>query len=100
VKLVANDYIQNCEGIEWDLICCPGGLQGSKNLSESMILKQLIINQADKKKLIGAICAAPAIVLHQYGILHQRSATCYPAPQFRGKTLCCEIEDKLTVSFP
>jgi len=31
---------------------------------------------------VGAICAAPAVVLAAHGLLGQREATCYPAPQF------------------
>ena len=36
----------------------------------------------NKKKLIGAICAAP-IVLHQAGIINQRSITSYPDEDYK-----------------
>ena len=63
-------------------------MPGSIRLQENNLLKEIIINHNKQFKLIGAICAAPAIVLSNYGILQGKTVTCYPASQFQGHTLC------------
>ena len=47
------------------------------------MLRELITEQNLQQKPLGAICAAPAVVLVPMGILEAKSATCYPAPKFR-----------------
>lgn len=59
-------------------------MPGSIRLKENKILKDLVINHVNQSKLIGAICAAPSIVLNNYGILQGKTVTCYPSSQFRG----------------
>lgn len=63
---------------EYDMIVLPGGMPGAKNLAEN----QMVINEIkefDKNnKLIGAICAAPAIVLTKAEIVNGRKVTSYP----------------------
>lgn len=56
----------------------PGGLPGTYNLAESEFAKKLFINLNDRKKLIGAICAAP-YALFRFGVLKGKSATVNPA---------------------
>lgn len=57
----------------------PGGMPGAENLFNFAPLEGLLrrqFNAADGK--IAAICAAPAVVLGQLGLLKGRKATCYP----------------------
>lgn len=60
-----------------DFILLPGGMPGVKNLSEKKELLSLIKDFDNKKKYIGAICAAP-FVLERAGILKGRKVTSYP----------------------
>lgn len=79
----------------WDMIVLPGGMPGAEHLRDSAALQALLHNHAvQSQKLVGAICAAPAVVLalsSQESLLKQISAssvttaTCYPAPVFRTK---------------
>jgi protein deglycase len=85
VNLIANFSIEDCTHHQYDLICLPGGMPGATRLQESQILKEIMINHTKKSHLIGAICASPAVVLREFGLLHGKNATCYPAPQFRGR---------------
>lgn len=64
-------------GAEWLIL--PGGMPGAENLYECAPLQGLLRRQAgsDSGK-IAAICAAPAVVLGQLGLLEGRKATCYP----------------------
>jgi 4-methyl-5(b-hydroxyethyl)-thiazole monophosphate biosynthesis len=61
-----------------DAIIFPGGQPGAENLKNSVKVLDLITKMNDKKKLIAAICASPALVLAPTGILNGKKATCYP----------------------
>lgn len=57
----------------------PGGMPGALNLYECAPLQGLLERQAQSKEgRIAAICAAPAVVLGQLGLLEGHKATCYP----------------------
>lgn len=62
---------------EW--IILPGGMPGATNLYEFAPLRGLLQRQAESKHgRIAAICAAPAVVLGQLGLISGVKATCYP----------------------
>ncbi len=61
-----------------DLAVLPGGGKGSANLASSDELKALIGRMLAGKRLVGAICAAPAVALGSWGFLSGRRYTCYP----------------------
>ncbi len=61
-----------------DAVILPGGMPGADNLKKSSVLKKLLEDMNKSNKVIGAICAAPAVTLAAHGILHGRKATCYP----------------------
>ncbi|MBI3252789.1 MAG: DJ-1/PfpI family protein [Candidatus Omnitrophica bacterium] len=61
-----------------DAVVLPGGMPGADNLKKSKALGALLSKMDQNKKLIGAICAAPARVLAGAGILDGKKATCYP----------------------
>lgn len=62
-----------------DWLILPGGMPGASNLYEFGPLQGLLKNQAESKDgRIAAICAAPAVVLGQLGLLKNEKATCYP----------------------
>ena len=61
-----------------DAIILPGGLPGAQNLGESKKVTELVKKMNSQNKVVGAICAAPALVLAQTGILDGKRATCYP----------------------
>lgn len=60
-----------------DLVVLPGGGKGSQNLASSPELKTLVTHMMKEKRLVGAICAAPAVVLGGWGLLEGRSFTCF-----------------------
>lgn len=74
---------------EWLIL--PGGMPGATNLYEFAPLQGLLEAQKDSKKgRIAAICAAPAVVLGQLGLLKGEKATCYPGFE---EMLGCEVVD-------
>lgn len=60
-----------------DIIVCPGGMPGTKNLEACKILTEQIKKFHEEGKLIGAICAAPSIFGH-LGLLQGKKACIYP----------------------
>lgn len=77
-KITADCGIDDCVGKEWDLIALPGGVKGAENLAASSCLDGLIRSQAQSGRLYAAICAAPATVLGDKGLLADKIATCHP----------------------
>lgn len=62
-----------------DWLILPGGMPGATNLYEFAPLRELLTRQASSKNgRIAAICASPAVVLGQMGLLKGEHATCYP----------------------
>lgn len=61
---------------EWLIL--PGGMPGASNLYEFAPLQGLLRSHKEAGGHIAAICAAPAVVLGQLGLLEGEKATCYP----------------------
>lgn len=61
-----------------EVLFLPGGLPGAKNLAANKILYELIHKQLKANKIVAAICAAPAYVLGDKGLLKGRRFTGYP----------------------
>jgi protein deglycase len=81
VKLVADVLIAECTGKTYDCIALPGGMPGAEHLRDNAVLTELLKQQDKSKRLIAAICAAPAVVLAPHGLLKGHKATCYPSAQ-------------------
>ncbi|HOX25343.1 MAG TPA: DJ-1/PfpI family protein [Candidatus Krumholzibacteria bacterium] len=79
VRLVADRLLDDLAGQTFDLIALPGGLPGAAHLRDSPALTALLRGQHARGALIGAICAAPVVVLLHHGLLDGRAATCFPA---------------------
>ena len=77
VTFQADLLLENYQDLP-DAVVLPGGMPGAKNLGESKKVAEIVKNMNSQKKVIGAICAAPALVLVPTGILEGRKATCYP----------------------
>ena len=78
VRIVADRLFADCDFSDADLLLLPGGMPGAANLHAHQGVCQALLQQAKAGKKIAAICAAPAVVLGQLGILKGKRATCYP----------------------
>lgn len=82
IKVVANETLRNfiSEGkiSEVDAVIVPGGMLGSKNISGCKEALTFIEDCFAERKLVAAICAAPALVLSRTSVLHGKKWTCYP----------------------
>ena len=95
VKLLADEYINNINSEKFDLIVLHGGQPGTDNLKKDPRVTTLLNEMKNKKKLIGAICAAP-IILEENGILSKRKRTSHPSAK---ETLFGDLykEDRVVV---
>ena len=78
VRIMADTLIEDVDVSDADLLFLPGGMPGASNLYEHEGVRKAVLAQAEKGKKIAAICASPAVVLAQLGILDDKLATCYP----------------------
>lgn len=79
VTFQADRVLSDTEDV--DAVILPGGLPGADNLAASAKLAAVIQAQVAAGKLVAAICATPAWVLPQLGLLDGKRATCYPGCQ-------------------
>ena len=64
---------------DYDCVVVPGGGRGADNIAASPQAVFLIKRHFGAGKLVAAICAAPAVVLHgACGILQGKNFTCFP----------------------
>ncbi|MEJ5339146.1 MAG: DJ-1 family glyoxalase III [Aquificaceae bacterium] len=78
IKIVPDTTVDSLNPDELDLIILPGGAGGVERLKQDQRVEKLIKNMQEKKKLIGAICAAPT-ALAKFGVLEGKRATVYPS---------------------
>ncbi len=83
IKVVADiklaDFVKNESYKDFDCIVIPGGMPGASNIAQSEQAVNLIKAFVEKGKLIGCICASPAVVLPKTGALEGHKWTCYPS---------------------
>ncbi|CAB9502551.1 Protein/nucleic acid deglycase DJ-1 [Seminavis robusta] len=98
IKVMADATIEDAAKEEWDLVALPGGMPGATHLKVSKALTSILEKQKGAKKLYGAVCASPAVVLASQGFLDESvPSTCYPAPGFRDN-LKIVSDDKVVIA--
>lgn len=82
ITVKADKNIEQISLDSYDGVVIPGGMPGAVNISECKRAVDGIKALLEKGKLVSAICASPAVVLADNGLLSVDKATCYPAKQF------------------
>jgi 4-methyl-5(b-hydroxyethyl)-thiazole monophosphate biosynthesis len=77
IKMEADALYEEAATREYDAIVLPGG-PGVPKLDRVKGLHKLLKEQVARKKIVAAICAAPAILANA-GLLEGRMASCYPS---------------------
>jgi len=80
-----------------DLIVLPGGLPGSEHLGDSHEVRALTQKVHDNGGVCAAICAAPALTLARFGLLDDRTATCYPSFERHFNATTTHSEERVVV---
>ena len=78
MTIVTDTVIGEVTGANPKWIVLPGGMPGAENLHKCVALGEMIERQTECGGHIAAICAAPAVVLAQAGLMDGRKMTCYP----------------------
>lgn len=78
-------------------------MPGSARLRDSETLRKITSKQAEEKRMYAAICAAPAVTLHPWGLLKRKQTTCHPAfmhqlPTFWAVKSNIQVSGELTTS--
>ncbi len=81
VAVLADKTLRESDDESFDIVFLPGGMPGAVNLSQSWSVNERIIKAAAEGKIVSAICASPAVVLANAGLLNDRKATCYPGSE-------------------
>jgi 4-methyl-5(b-hydroxyethyl)-thiazole monophosphate biosynthesis len=77
--VVPDIALEDVPARDWDAVVLPGGMPGAENLAADERVLELVRRQLDAGRVVAAICAAPAVVLGEHGLLGDRRATCHPA---------------------
>lgn len=96
ITLEADTTLEALDGLP-EAIVLPGGMPGAENLANSEVLNDILEKMHAQGRTIGAICAAPAVVLAATGILDGRNATCYPGFEARFSDAVNFREDRVVI---
>jgi len=96
VKLVADALLDGLNGRVYDAVVLPGGGPGAENLSRSDTLRARLDAQLAAGRLVGAICAAPAVVLARHDLIGERHVTGHPST-FGDLPAATRSEDRVVV---
>lgn len=77
IKIECDAEVSRIKG-PFDGVIIPGGMPGAANIAASSDAMKIISSVLDKGGLVGAICAAPSVVLGSAGLIKGRKFTCYP----------------------
>ena len=77
VQVSCDCDLSSVAGEVFDLIALPGGMPGAENLAVDGALKRLLRDQLESERLLGAICAAPKVVVEE--LAPGRMLTAYPS---------------------
>lgn len=80
IRIVSDKSLDEALKQDFDVLVLPGGQPGVDNLRKDSRILNLIKKMYEKKKWIGAICAAP-LALRDAGIISGRQATSHPSVQ-------------------
>lgn len=78
IKILADDFFDEINLMNYDMIVLPGGMGGAARLAEDNRVIDLIRKFDAMNKKVAAICAAPALVISKSGISKNKRITSYP----------------------
>ena len=100
---VSGEVIKGSHGIEikadklasqtdfscYDCIVIPGGMPGAVNIANDSFVVSALAKAIEGEKVVASICASPAVVLADKGLIKGKKVTCYPAEVFLDKLKEC-----------
>nr|BET44608.1 MAG: DJ-1/PfpI family protein [Candidatus Aschnera chinzeii] len=77
-KIIVDVTLSKIITKEFDALILPGGLEASKTYRDNELVINKIKELRDAKKIVGALCASPAIVIAYHNLYPDANMTCYP----------------------
>lgn len=78
LKILSDSLFQDEIVEDYDAIILPGGTEGAKRLFAYTPVATALMSFCSDNRIVAAICASPALVLAELGLLDKKKATCYP----------------------
>ncbi len=98
VKIEADALLGETMATNWDMVVLPGGMPGAEHLQRSQELLDCLKTQFSHQRWVGAICAAPAVVLGRHHLIRDYRATCFPKFQEELESQCRQIlQEKVVI---
>ncbi len=94
IEVKADALFEDLDYSDADMLVLPGGMPGTKYLSEHVGLDKLLKTFHSSGKKLSAICAAPS-VLGSKGLLQGKEATCFPG--FEESLVGAKVKNKAVV---
>ena len=98
VTLICDEVFDYYGCLDYDGVVMVGGMNNATNLSQDEQVLKLLKDYMDKGKMVAGICATPAIVFSEAGILSGKSATCYPSESLINHMDCEFVDEACVVS--
>lgn len=81
VRIKADKRISDLNEPHFSAIVIPGGMPGAQHIVDSKRFMNFLRQHIRSNRLVGAICAAPVIVLTRSGLFPDTPMTCHPSFQ-------------------
>lgn len=104
VTIICDDVFDYYGYLGCDGVVMVGGMNNATTLSQDEGVLNLLKEYMSKGKMIAGICATPALVFSEAGILEGKVATCYPSDSLIANLGCeylsetCVVCDNLITS--
>ncbi len=82
ISVIADVLVEQVDFDDYDVLIIPGGMPGAVNVSKNVKVINALKSALNSGKVVGAICAAPAVVMGANGLINGKKATCYPSEDF------------------
>ena len=92
IKIESDIFFGEVDWNNAELLVLPGGGPGTKRLCAHDALMAKVDEFAKGGKRVAAICAAPALILGERGLVNGKKATCYPGleGELNGADVVCD----------
>ena len=82
ITVKADKVVEEVDFDLYDGIVIPGGMPGATNIAGCEKVVQALKKAYGEGKIVASICASPAVVLANTGIVDGKKITCFPAQVF------------------
>ncbi len=89
IEVKADKLASQTDFSDYDAIVIPGGMPGAINIANDENVSDALKKAFEKGRLVASICASPAVVLADKGLINGKKVTCYPTDAFIQKLKDC-----------